>query len=45
MEVKYVADSVCSSQYGTGMYVPDLMFCAGVEGGGKDTCQVRDSAY
>lgn len=39
VEVKYVADSECENQYGTDTYAPDLMFCAGVEGGGKDTCQ------
>jgi len=26
-------------QYGVNTFVPDLMFCAGVEDGGKDTCQ------
>lgn len=39
VEVNYVADSVCSEQYGTTTYVPELMFCAGVDGGGMDTCQ------
>lgn len=40
VEVEYVDDSACSEQYGTDTYAPDLMFCAGVSGGGKDTCQV-----
>ncbi|CAB9504569.1 Transmembrane protease serine [Seminavis robusta] len=39
VEVLYVDDDQCMSQYGSGTYVPDLMFCAGVSGGGKDTCQ------
>ena len=39
--VQYVDDDDCESQYGTKTYRRDLMFCAGVPDGGKDTCQVR----
>lgn len=39
VEVQYVSDEQCKAQYGTGTYNPLLMFCAGVDGGGKDTCQ------
>ena len=39
VELQYVADEVCASQYKQDTYVPDLMFCAGVPEGGKDTCQ------
>lgn len=38
VEVQYVDDANCRSQYGD-TFVSDLMFCAGVQGGGKDTCQ------
>lgn len=41
VQVQYVAEEVCLDQYGVNTFVPDLMFCAGVEDGGKDTCQVR----
>jgi trypsin len=41
VEVYYVDNQVCIDQYGTDTFTSDLMFCAGVQGGGKDTCQVR----
>ena len=37
----FVDDEICGNQYNPGQYNPELMFCTGVPGGGKDTCQVR----
>jgi len=36
--LQYISDDICSEQY-RNQFVPGIMFCAGVEGGGKDTCQ------
>ena len=36
----FVDDEFCGNQYNPGQYNPELMFCTGVPGGGKDTCQV-----
>jgi len=43
VKVKYVDDKICRSQYSSS-YMQDYMFCAGVSGGGKDTCQGKHEA-
>jgi secreted trypsin-like serine protease len=40
VEIYYVDDDTCRQQYGNSDFLKELMFCAGVPGGGKDTCQV-----
>ena len=39
--VKVVDVETCRAQYGVEMIVPEKMICGGVEGGGKDSCQVK----
>ena len=39
VEIQAFEDATCLEQYGSDDFVAHLMFCAGVEGGGKDTCQ------
>ena len=39
VEIYYVDDDTCLEQYSSSDFVKELMFCAGVPGGGKDTCQ------
>ena len=36
MELPFLADSVCATEYGSGFF-PDVMFCAGKQG--LDSCQ------
>ena len=36
--VQYESDATCNSVYGSS-FDSDVMFCAGVQGGGKDSCQ------
>lgn len=38
VEVYYVDDDTCKEQYGSD-FLKELMFCAAVPGGGRDTCQ------
>jgi len=37
----YVKNETCAAQYTQRIFDPELMFCTGVPGGGKDTCKVR----
>jgi len=39
VQIEYIADTTCREQYGADQFYQPLMFCAGVAGGGKDTCQ------
>lgn len=39
VQVEYMPDDVCEDQYTNLQFNPHIMFCSGVEGGGKDTCQ------
>ena len=39
VEIEALDDATCLEQYKADDFVAQLMFCAGVEGGGKDTCQ------
>ena len=39
VEIQYVSDEQCLEQYGVMNFLEEVMFCAGVDGGGKDTCQ------
>jgi Trypsin len=39
VEVKHVSQNTCNFAY-LNQVEEDIMFCAGVDGGGKDTCQV-----
>jgi trypsin len=39
VEVQAVSHEICDLQYGYGRVEEEVMFCAGVEGGGKDACQ------
>ena len=43
VEIYYVSDDTCREQYGQSDFLASVMFCAGVPGGGKDTCQVSQS--
>lgn len=38
VDVNYVSHTTCNSAY-RGQIEEEIMFCAGAEGGGKDTCQ------
>jgi trypsin len=40
LDVPVVANDVCSAKYSGFNDVTDRMFCAGVDAGGKDSCQV-----
>ena len=39
VQVEYMDNEICQDQYGFYQFWDHIMFCSGVEGGGKDTCQ------
>ena len=39
VQVEYMDNEICQEQYGFFQFWEHIMFCSGVQGGGKDTCQ------